>query len=76
MQTINISELRANLLSYLQKVHDGEEISVTTNGTLLATIVPPVNKKQDAKKKLQQIALNAKIHDIESPVLDEWNALK
>ena len=75
MQTINISDLRANLLSYLNKVHKGEEIAVTTNGKLLAIIVPPINKKEEAKQKLQLLASTAKVHDIESPILNDWEAL-
>jgi len=45
MQTINISEFRANLLKYLEIANSGEQISVTSNGKLLATIMPPTNKK-------------------------------
>ena len=30
MESVNISELRANLLSYLKKASDGSEIAVTS----------------------------------------------
>lgn len=49
MQTINISEFRANLLQYLEVAHAGKPISVTSNGRLLATIIPPVEQKQAVK---------------------------
>ena len=75
MQTINISEFRANLLKYLEMANSGEQISVTSNGKLLATITPPENKRQQAKKQLDTLATNAKIHDITSPIDADWDAL-
>lgn len=75
MQTINISEFRANLLKYLESANSGEHISVTSNGKLLATITPPVNQKELAKQKLKAISTTAKIHDIESPVDNQWDAM-
>ncbi|WP_250655466.1 type II toxin-antitoxin system Phd/YefM family antitoxin [Alkalimarinus coralli] len=76
MQTINISEFRANLLKYLEVANSGEQISVTSNGKLLATITPPENQKQQAKKQLKALATNAKLHDITSPIDSDWDALK
>ena len=73
MQTINISDFRANLLKYLETANSGEQISVTSNGKLLATITPPVNQKELAKQKLQTLASTAKIHDIISPTDCEWD---
>ncbi len=76
MQTVNISELRANLLKYLEKANAGEQISVTTNGKLIATIAAPVNQRQLAKQQLQQIAKSAKIQDVVAPIDTEWDAAK
>ncbi|WP_045861063.1 type II toxin-antitoxin system Phd/YefM family antitoxin [Teredinibacter purpureus] len=74
MQTVNISDFRANLLKYLEKANTGEQISVTTNGKLIATIAPPVNQKQLAQQQLQQLAKSAKIHDVVTPTDSEWDA--
>jgi len=74
MQTVNISEFRANLLKYLEKANAGEQICVTTNGKLIATITPPVNQKQLAQQQLQQLAKNAKINDVVTPVDSDWDA--
>jgi prevent-host-death family protein len=76
MQTVNISDLRANLLKYLEQASLGEKITVTTNGRLLATISPPIQQREIARKQLQQLALNAKIHNITDSLTDEWDALK
>ena len=72
MQTINISDFRANLLKYLEKANSGEQISVTTNGKLLATITPPIKQKQQAKQQLEQLAASASIGDVISPTDSSW----
>lgn len=74
MQTINISDFRANLFKYLEMVSSGEMLSVTSNGKLLATVTPPANQKSSAKEELKSIANTAKIHDITSPIDAEWGA--
>ena len=76
MKAVNISDLRANLLKYLEKASHGESISVTTNGKPLATITAPLNQKALAKKHLKKLASTAKIHDVTKPVQTEWNAAK
>ena len=53
MQTINISDFRANLLKYRQIVGAGEQISITSNGRLPATITAPAQQRDAAKKKLK-----------------------
>lgn len=75
METVNISELRANLLNYLQKAKDGHKIIITSHGETLATIVPPIDKNRQAKAKLKLLAKNAVIYDVVSPGNDEWDVL-
>lgn len=76
METVNISELRSNLLKYLEKANAGCQIAVTSNGRLLATISPPLKQRELARKQLKTLATTAKIHDITSPTGAEWDALK
>jgi len=75
MQTINISDFRANLLKYLEIANSGEQVSVTSNGKLLATIAPPVNQREQAAAQLKSLATNAKIHDVTSSTDSQWDAL-
>ena len=75
MRTINISDFRANLLKYLEIANSGEQISVSSNNKLLATIIPPTNQKKCAKQQLKALASTANIHDITSPTDCEWDAL-
>lgn len=74
MKTINISDFRANLLKYLETASTGEQISVTSNGKVLATIIAPVDQKKLAKNQLKALAKVAKINDVISPTKAEWEA--
>lgn len=73
--SVNISEFRANLLNYLEKANAGESISITSNGKLLATVSAPANQKEESALKLAQIAQTAKLHDVISPIEDDWGAM-
>ena len=72
MQTVNISEFRANLLKYLELANSGEIISVTSKGRLLATINPPQNQQAIAKRQLASLSQTAVIRDVISPTGSEW----
>jgi len=76
MQTVNISDFRANLLKYLETAQSGEEFTITSNGKLLATITPPAQQKTLAKKQLKELSNSAKLHDIVSPIGSEWDAMQ
>lgn len=75
METVNISELRANLLNYLKKASEGQEIRVTSHGEILATIVPPADKFKRARSKLSDLAKTAVIHDVVTPTAEQWDAI-
>lgn len=75
METVSISQLRSNLLSYLKKAKDGHEIVVTSHGKSLATIIPPYNQNQEARKRLNQLAKSAVIGDVVSPSEEPWDVL-
>jgi prevent-host-death family protein len=68
MQTISISDLRANLLKYLEGASSGEQILVTSNGKPLASITAPEDKNDIAKEQLRALAVTAKIHDVIAPI--------
>ena len=76
MEIVNISQFRSNLLAYLKKASEGNEIMVTSHGEVLATIVPPKVKTEEAKAKLKQLAKNAVIKDVVAPIEAEWDALE
>jgi len=76
VKNVSISELRANLLKYLKLVQQGEQINVTSKGSLMATLTPPVSLQYAARAKLERLAKTAVIHDVISPIEDSWDALK
>ena len=75
METVNISELRSNLLNYLKKAKEGHEIIITSHGEILATIMPPIDQNKQAKAKLKQLAKSAVIKDVVGPTGDKWDVL-
>lgn len=74
METVNISDFRTNLLKYLEKASAGQQITVTSNGRVLATISPPVQLRETAKSQLAELAATAKIHDVTRPIKEDWEA--
>ena len=76
MKSVTISEFRANLLKYLRNAQNGEQVSVTSRGTPLATLSPPVSQHNNAKARLKNLAKTATIHDVVSPIEDSWEAMK
>ena len=75
METVNISEFRANLLKYLETVRDGKELNITSHGKVLATVVPPADRAKQAKLRLEQLSKTAVIGDVLSPLGEDWNTL-
>jgi len=76
MKNVSISEFRANLLKYLTLVQKGEAINVTSKGSLMATLNPPVGQQKAARLQLDKLATTAVINDVISPGEDSWDALK
>lgn len=76
MINVTISELRADLLKYLKIAQQGEQINVTSKGSTLATLTPPIIQSNNAKAKLKTLAKTAVINDIVSPTGETWDAMK
>ena len=76
MKQVTISDFRANLLKYLQSVQRGEQMNITSKGTMLATLIPPVSQHKASREKLAKLARTAVIHDVVTSVEDSWNAMK
>lgn len=47
--TVNVRELRENLVQYLSQASHGNEVTVTSHGKQIAKIVPAVQKKTRAE---------------------------
>jgi len=76
MKNVTISEFRANLLTYLKMVQHGSKINVTSKGTALASLTPPISQNEAAKQKLKKLAETAVIHDVVSSINSDWEAME
>jgi prevent-host-death family protein len=74
MKQVSISELRANLLDYLTRVQRGERFMVTSRGRAMATLISPVNRQEEARARLEELARTAVLHDVVSPLDEPWEA--
>ena len=76
MVKVNVTELRANLPSYLGKVRKGEEITVTSRGCVIARILPDRGGSQAAREKLAALRKKCRIGDVISPIEANWESAR
>ena len=50
MQTIPVSELRANLMNVLKTVEQGSTLDITSRGKVVAKLVPPNYSREKARR--------------------------
>jgi len=74
MISIGMSEFRANMNRILQKVQNGEIITLTSRGTEVARLVPPDFAQATARKELDQLRQTAVVGDVLSPLGEAWDA--
>jgi prevent-host-death family protein len=74
MSEVNVTELRQNLPEYLADVKKGKELKITVHGKVIARIVPEVDAKAAARKRLAALRTKCKIGDVISPTDAQWNA--
>lgn len=74
MTSVNVTEFRRNLPTYLAIASSGRKVRVIRRGRVVALLVPPVDVRTKAKKALQGLRGRARLGDVESPVGDAWEA--
>jgi prevent-host-death family protein len=74
MITIGISEFRANMNFVLQRVQNGEVVTLTSRGAEVARLVPPDFAQATARKELEQLRQTAVVGDVLSPLAERWDA--
>ena len=74
MENIAVSDLRANLMKVLKTIENGSSVNITSRGKVVALLMPPEQSKKQAEEKLAKLRKTAKIHDILSPVSEQWKA--
>jgi prevent-host-death family protein len=74
MQSIAVSDLRANLMKVLKKIEKGSSLLITSRGKAVAQLVPADKSVKQAESRILELAKTAKIHDVISPIDENWNA--
>ncbi|MCU0868701.1 MAG: type II toxin-antitoxin system prevent-host-death family antitoxin [Burkholderiales bacterium] len=75
MTRVNVTELRQNLPSYLQRVRRGERVLVTSRGEVIAELSPPTADIDASAAARQRLAGSVVRYDAPfDPVIapDEW----
>lgn len=74
MVAIGISEFRANMSVILQRVQQGEIISLLVRDKEIAKLVPPDYARAAARQTLEELRQSAVVHEILAPVDETWHA--
>jgi len=74
MIAIGISEFRTNMSAILQRVQNGEIITLMMRETEIAKLVPPDYARLAARQKLDELRQTAVIGDVLSPIDETWDA--
>lgn len=74
MLSIAMSEFRATMNAVLQKVREGEIVSITLRGTEIARLVPPDFARAVARQELERLRQTAIVGDALSPIDEPWEA--
>ena len=76
MKKVNVTELRQNLPAYLARVRRGERIKVTSRGTVIAELAPPVPSADEVAAARARLRGSIRRYDRPlDPVIDpaEWD---
>ena len=76
MSEVNVVELRQNLAAYLKEAQGGATVLVTHHGKPIAKIVPAEDQRSAAKARLAEWRKQTRIGDVESPLEEDWEALR
>lgn len=71
-QSVNLTELRQNLPSYLDRVKAGESFLVTVRGEIVARIQPEVDPAEEAYQRLLSYRNHGWVGDVMTPFDEEW----
>jgi antitoxin (DNA-binding transcriptional repressor) of toxin-antitoxin stability system len=74
MVAIGISEFRANMSVILQRVQQGEIISLLVRETEVAKLVPPDYARLAARQQLEDLRQTAVVGDLLAPLDELWDA--
>ena len=68
MQAVNVTEFRNHLPLCLDRVKSGEELTLTSRGTVVARLMPDVNDAEKAREWLENIKKTCWVGDVTTPL--------
>ena len=74
MESIAVSDFRANLMKILKQIEHGASLDITSRGKIVAKLVPPDYTRTHAREKLDMLRETAKVYDVLSPIDEKWEA--
>lgn len=72
MESVAVSDLRANLMKILKQIELGSVVDITSRGKVVAKLVPPDYTRELAKEKLKELRKNAVVGDVISSLESKW----
>ncbi|MHB1606139.1 MAG: type II toxin-antitoxin system Phd/YefM family antitoxin [Leptospirales bacterium] len=66
MNTVNVTEFRKHLPSYLKRVAAGEEIGITSHGRVIARLLPEKDAAQESRLWLERLRGKVILGDVVS----------
>jgi prevent-host-death family protein len=76
MEVVGVNVLRKNLTRVLERVKNGESITIVSRGDEVAQLVPPVDKIEKARKALAELRKTAYVGDVVSPIEGDWEMMR
>lgn len=74
MESIAVSDFRANIMKILKQIEHGASLDITSRGKVVAKLVPPDYTRTLARGKLEILRETAKVYDVLSPIEENWEA--
>lgn len=74
MESIAVSDFRANIMKILKQIEHGASLDITSRGKVVAKLVPPDYTRTLAREKLEILRETAKVYDVLSPIEENWEA--
>ena len=72
MDSVAVSDLRANLMKILKQIELGSVVDITSRGKVVAKLVPPDYTREMAKEKLKELRKSAVVGDVISSLESKW----
>ncbi len=68
MESVGVSKFREDMAQLLNRVQQGESITITSKGTEIAMLIPIKNKQEASRNALKQLRKTAIVGDVVSPI--------